>query len=51
MSLNCWGMPSALGSQFKEERIKGIAERLGKTEYDAYLFQELWMEADYYMLR
>jgi len=51
MSLNCWGMPSTLGSQFKQERIKGIAEVLKKAEYDIYLFQELWMEPDYYTIR
>jgi len=51
MALNCWGMPAAFGSQFKTERMQGIAAEVSKAEYDIYLLEELWMEPDYYTVR
>jgi len=51
MSLNTWGMPARLGSQYKTERMKAIAEELSKAEYDLYLFEELWMRGDYKTIR
>ena len=51
MSLNCWGMPESLGSQFKKDRIAAIGTEVNKAEYDIYLLEELWMEPDYYVVR
>ena len=39
-----------MSSQFKEERMKAIADEVSKGEYDLYLFQEVWMEDDYKMI-
>ena len=47
MAYNTWGMPKAFGSKFKELRMPAIAEEFRKGEYDIYLFEELWMEADH----
>ena len=47
MSLNVWGLPGALGAPYKTERIKAIAEEISKGEFDIYLLQELWMQADH----
>ena len=51
MSLNTWGMPAKFGSLYKTERMKAIAEEVAKGEYDIYLFQELWMQPDYWTVR
>jgi endonuclease/exonuclease/phosphatase family metal-dependent hydrolase len=51
MSLNTWGMPENFGSQYKTERMKAIAEEVAKANYDLYLFQELWMQPDYWTIR
>ena len=47
MSLNTWGMPMNFGSQFKPERMTAIAKEVSKGNFDIYLLQELWMEADH----
>ena len=51
MSLNTWGMPSALGSEYKQQRMKAIAAEVNKAAYDIYLLEELWMENDYWTVR
>jgi hypothetical protein len=51
MSLNTWGMPATFGSEYKTERMKGIAAEVSKGAYDIYLLEELWMEPDYYTVR
>ena len=51
MSLNTWGMPASFGSLYKKERMTAIAEEVSKGDYDLYLFQELWMQPDYYNIR
>lgn len=51
MTLNTWGMPKSLGSQFKEERMAAIGREIAKAERDIYLLQELWMEPDYQTIR
>ena len=51
MSLNTWGMPATFGSEYKTERMKGIAAEVSKAAYDIYLLEELWMEGDYYTVR
>ena len=47
MALNTWGLPAVFGVQYKEQRMKAIAEEFAKGEYDIYLFEELWMEPDH----
>jgi hypothetical protein len=51
MSLNTWGMPASLGSKYKSERMQAISDEVSKGRYDLYLFQELWMQADYETVR
>eukprot|EP00095_Tigriopus_kingsejongensis_P002255 maker-scaffold478_size161223-snap-gene-0.27 protein:Tk02255 transcript:maker-scaffold478_size161223-snap-gene-0.27-mRNA-1 annotation:"neutral sphingomyelinase" len=47
LTLNTWGMPASLGSQFKTERMKAIAQELSRGDHDIYLLQELWMNPDW----
>lgn len=47
LSLNTWGMPAIFGSKYKTPRIEAISEIIAKEEYDIFLLQELWMEADH----
>ena len=47
VALNTWGMPATLGSEFKEERIKAIGDRISKGDYDVFLLEELWMNPDH----
>jgi hypothetical protein len=51
MSLNTWGKPAQFGSEYKTERMQGIAAEVSKGAYDIYLLEELWMEPDYYTVR
>ena len=47
MSLNTWGMPEKLGSEFKTQRMEAIKEEIMKAEFDVYLLEELWMQPDH----
>ena len=47
MSLNTWGMPEKLGSEFKTQRMNAIAKEISKGEFDIYLLEELWMQPDH----
>jgi len=47
MSLNTWGMPEKLGSEFKTQRMEAIGKEIQKGEFDIYLLEELWMQADH----
>ena len=47
MSLNTWGMPGSLGSEFKTQRMAAIAEEVSKGDFDVYLLEELWMQPDH----
>lgn len=47
MTLNTWGMPGSLGSEFKAERMAAIANEIQKGEKDLYLLEELWMRPDH----
>ena len=47
MSLNTWGMPERLGSEFKAQRMEAIGKEIQKGEFDIYLLEELWMQADH----
>ena len=40
-------MPATLGSEFKEDRMKLISERISKNDYDLFLLEELWMSPDH----
>lgn len=51
MTLNTWGMPGSLGSQFKTERMAAIADEISKGEKDLYLLEELWMRPDHEVIR
>jgi len=51
LSFNTWGMPEAMGSQDKTQRMEAIAQELSKGEFDLYLFEELWMRPDYWTLQ
>jgi len=51
LSMNCWGVPHAYGSQDKEVRMKHIGEMVEKKEHDLYLFQELWMRPDHAVIQ
>ena len=58
MSFNVWGLPKApildlvgYSSQYKKERMEAIAKEVSKGEYDVYLFQELWTEKDYKVIK
>ena len=47
MSLNTWGMPEKLGSEFKTQRMDAIGKEIQKGAFDIYLLEELWMEPDH----
>ena len=47
VALNTWGMPATLGSEFKEERIKAIGDKISQGDYDVFLMEELWMNPDH----
>ncbi len=47
MSLNTWGMPEKLGSEFKTQRMNAIAKEISKATFDVYLLEELWMQPDH----
>jgi len=47
VALNAWGMPALLGSEAKTDRMKGIANHISKGDYDIFLLEELWMQADH----
>ena len=46
MSLNVWGLPGLIARD-KPPRMRGIVEVMKKSEFDLYLFQELWQRDDY----
>ena len=50
MSLNTWGMPEKLGSEFKAQRMEAIGKEIAKREFDIYLLEELWMEPDHWVI-
>ena len=45
--MNVWGMPENLGSKYKQDRMKAIAQEISKGDYDLYLLDELWMQPDH----
>ena len=47
MTLNTWGMPEKLGSEFKAARMEAIGKEITKGTFDIYLLEELWMEPDH----
>ena len=47
ITLNTWGMPKTLGSEYKESRIKAIGDVVAKGDYDLFLLEELWMQPDH----
>jgi len=47
MTLNTWGMPEKLGSEFKAARMEAIGKEISKGTFDIYLLEELWMEPDH----
>ena len=51
VSLNVWGMPVLLGGgEYKTERMEAIADQIGQGDYDVFLMQELWLQADHQVL-
>ena len=51
VSLNVWGMPEFLGGgKYKMERMEAIADQIGQGDYDLFLIQELWLQADHLVL-
>jgi len=36
-----------LGSQYKTERMEAIGKLVAKGDYDVFLIEELWMQADH----
>ncbi|KAI9282703.1 Endonuclease/exonuclease/phosphatase [Sporodiniella umbellata] len=45
LSFNCWGLKYL--SKHRQFRLRSLAEKLRKDEYDLIAFQELWVQADY----
>ncbi len=50
LTLNVWGLPEAMGSRLKAERMEALAGALLKMAPDVILLEELWMEADHVAL-
>ncbi|KAI0066382.1 inositol phosphophingolipids phospholipase C [Artomyces pyxidatus] len=48
-SLNCWGLKYV--SRDRSERIDAIATFLARSQYDIVALQELWLYADYEIVR
>ncbi|KDQ15739.1 hypothetical protein BOTBODRAFT_54609 [Botryobasidium botryosum FD-172 SS1] len=49
LSFNCWGLKYV--SKFRAERLRGIADQLASSDYDVIGLQELWVNADYELIR
>ncbi|KAI0003827.1 inositol phosphophingolipids phospholipase C [Russula compacta] len=48
-TLNCWGLKYF--SKHRSERIKAIARYLENSDFDVIALQELWVHADYHIVR
>ncbi|KZT42608.1 hypothetical protein SISSUDRAFT_979826 [Sistotremastrum suecicum HHB10207 ss-3] len=49
LSLNCWGLKYV--AKDREKRINAIANELGSSDYDIIGLQEIWIYADYELIR
>ncbi|TFK56863.1 DNase I-like protein [Heliocybe sulcata] len=49
LTLNCWGLKYV--AKNRVERIAGIADVLSASDYDIVCLQEVWVSADYNLIR
>ncbi|EPQ60245.1 DNase I-like protein [Gloeophyllum trabeum ATCC 11539] len=49
LTLNCWGLKYV--SKNRVERMAGIAKALAASDYDIVALQEVWVSADYALIR
>ncbi|KAH9942949.1 Endonuclease/exonuclease/phosphatase [Amylocystis lapponica] len=49
LTLNCWGLKYV--SKYRAERLAAIADALAASDYDIITLQEVWVFADYELIR